>query len=144
MARTKASKSGSAHFVDAHVGARVHMRRKFLNMTQETLGSGIGLTFQQVQKYERGTNRISASKLWDIAKFLKIPIGYFYEGLGSEETTTGFSESEPEQYANAFLLTSEGIELAKDFPRISDRKVRQHVLALVRTLADGKSGDSDT
>jgi transcriptional regulator with XRE-family HTH domain len=144
MARKRASKSDGPHFVDVHVGKRVHMRRKFLNISQEALGSAIDVSFQQVQKYERGTNRVSASMLWDIAKCLKIPIGYFYEGLGNDDAIEGFSESEPEQYAHTFLLTSEGIELAKNFPDIKDRKVRQHIVGLVRALADGKFGDDDT
>jgi len=115
MARIKTGKSSAPHFVDAHIGSHIHMRRKFLNMSQETLAKGIGLTFQQIQKYERGTNRVSASTLFYIARFLKMPISYFYEGLGSDETAPGFSESESEQYVSAFLLTTEGIELAKPF-----------------------------
>jgi transcriptional regulator with XRE-family HTH domain len=143
MARIKTGKSSAPHFVDAHIGSHIHMRRKFLNMSQETLAKGIGLTFQQIQKYERGTNRVSASTLFYIARFLKMPISYFYEGLGSDETTTGFSESESEQYVSAFLLTTEGIELAKAFPRIRDRKVRQQILALVRVTAESIYGDKN-
>jgi len=144
MARKRAGQSDGPHFVDVHVGKRIHMRRKYLNISQEALGSAIDVSFQQVQKYERGTNRVSASMLLDIAKCLKTPIAYFYEGLGNEEAIEGFSESEPERYAHTFLLTSEGIELAKNFPSIRDRKVRQHIMGLVRALADGKFGDNDT
>jgi len=143
MARIKTGKSSAPHFVDAHIGSHIHMRRKFLNMSQETLAKGIGLTFQQIQKYERGTNRVSASTLFYIARFLKMPISYFYEGLGSDETAPGFSESESEQYVSAFLLTTEGIELAKAFPRIRDRKVRQQILALVRVTAESIYGDKN-
>ncbi|HEX7799284.1 MAG TPA: helix-turn-helix transcriptional regulator, partial [Asticcacaulis sp.] len=76
--------------VDLHVGARVRMRRKFLGMSQEGLAETIDLTFQQVQKYERGSNRISASKLWEIAKALKAPVAYFFEGYGENEAVEGF------------------------------------------------------
>jgi transcriptional regulator with XRE-family HTH domain len=77
-----------------HVGARVRMRRKFLCLSQTDLADAIGLTFHQVQKYERGSNRISAPKLYDISKFLKAPVAYFFEGYAEGETPEGFSESD--------------------------------------------------
>ena len=122
--------------VDLHVGARVRMRRKFLGMSQEALAEVIDLTFQQVQKYERGSNRISASKLYEIAKALKAPVAYFFEGYGENEAVEGFSESESEQFVHGFLMTSEGIELAEAFPRIRNPKHRRRILELVRALAD--------
>jgi transcriptional regulator with XRE-family HTH domain len=122
--------------VDLHVGARVRMRRKFLGMSQESLAEFIELTFQQVQKYERGSNRISASKLFEIAKALKAPIAYFFEGYGENEAVEGFSESESEQFVHGFLMTTEGIELAEAFPRIRNPKLRRRILELVRTLGE--------
>jgi transcriptional regulator with XRE-family HTH domain len=122
--------------VDLHVGARVRMRRKFLGMSQEGLAETIDLTFQQVQKYERGSNRISASKLYEIAKALKAPVAYFFEGYGENEAIEGFSESESEQFVHGFLMTTEGIELAEAFPRIKNPKFRRRILDLVRTLAE--------
>lgn len=122
--------------VDLHVGARVRMRRKFLGMSQEGLAEVIQLTFQQVQKYERGSNRISASKLYEISRALKAPIAYFFEGYGQTEAVEGFSESESEQFVHGFLMTTEGIELAEAFPRIKSAKLRRRVLELVRTLAE--------
>ncbi len=122
--------------VDLHVGARVRMRRKFLGMSQEGLAETIELTFQQVQKYERGSNRISASKLWEIAKALKAPVAYFFEGYGENEAVEGFSESESEQFVHGFLMTTEGIELAEAFPRIKNAKHRRRILELVRSLAE--------
>lgn len=122
--------------VDLHVGARVRMRRKFLGMSQEALAEMIDLTFQQVQKYERGSNRISASKLYEISKALKAPIAYFFEGYGEAESAEGFSESESEQFVHGFLMTTEGIELAEAFPRIRNTKYRRRILELVRTLAE--------
>ena len=122
--------------VDLHVGARVRMRRKFLGMSQEGLAETIDLTFQQVQKYERGSNRIIASKLWEIAKALKAPVAYFFEGYGENEAVEGFSESESEQFVHGFLMTTEGIELAEAFPRIRNPKFRRRILDLVRALAE--------
>ena len=122
--------------VDLHVGARVRMRRKFLGLSQESLAEAIELTFQQVQKYERGSNRISASKLFEIAKTLKAPIAYFFEGYGEANDIIGFSESESEQYVHGFLMTTEGIELAEAFPKIKNAKFRRKILDLVRTLAE--------
>lgn len=122
--------------VDLHVGARVRMRRKFLGMSQEGLAETIELTFQQVQKYERGSNRISASKLYEIARALKAPVAYFFEGYGENEAVEGFSESESEQFVHGFLMTTEGIELAEAFPRIKNAKHRRRILELVRALAE--------
>ena len=122
--------------VDLHVGGRIRMRRKFLGMSQETLATALDLTFQQVQKYERGSNRISASKLYETAKTLKAPIAYFFEGYGETEGVEGFSESASEQFVHNFLMTTEGIELAEAFPRVPNAKLRRRVLELVRTLAE--------
>lgn len=122
------------HPIDRHVGLRIRMRRKELGMTQDKLAQALGLTFQQVQKYERGANRVSASKLWEMARALKAPVAYFYDGLGDDtEARTGGSS-----FANAqdFLLTSEGMELAATFPRISRSRLRRKVLELVRLMAE--------
>ena len=129
--------------VDLHVGGRVRMRRKFLGMSQEGLGDHLDLTFQQVQKYERGSNRISASKLYEIAKALKAPVPYFFEGYGEGEHPDGFTESVSEQSVHSFLMTTEGIELAEAFPRIKSAKHRRKILDLVRTLADDDQSTSN-
>ncbi len=121
--------------VDLHVGGRVRMRRKFLGLSQSELAEALGLTFQQVQKYERGTNRISASKLFETARALKVPVAYFFEGYGNGENVEGFSESRSEQAVHGFLMTTEGIEMAEAFPRIRNAKHRRKVMELVRTLA---------
>jgi transcriptional regulator with XRE-family HTH domain len=120
------------HPVDLHVGGRIRMRRKFLNLSQQNLADGIGLTFQQVQKYERGSNRVSASMLFDIARTLKAPISYFFEGYGQAEDATEISEAETD--IHSFLMTTEGIELASTFPRIPSAKLRRQVLALVNSM----------
>ena len=124
--------------VDVYVGARVRNRRKFLGLSQETLATAIDLTFQQVQKYERGSNRISASKLHLIAKTLKAPMNYFFDGVPEDgDAAAGLSgASSVEQTAHDFLSTSEGIELAQYFPRMSNARARRKVLELVRSLAE--------
>ncbi len=118
--------------VDLHVGARVRMRRKLLGMSQEKLADALGLTFQQVQKYERGANRVSASKLFEIARFLDVGPSYFFDGLEAEASD---DQSPAEQSMHQFLMTSEGVELASLLPRLHP-KYRRRVLELVRTLAE--------
>jgi transcriptional regulator with XRE-family HTH domain len=122
------------HPVDRHVGLHIRMRRKALGISQERLAESLGLTFQQVQKYERGANRVSASKLWEIARALRTNVAYFYEGLesGAEEATRGFMGAN----AQEFLLTPEGMELAATFPRVRRPGVRRKVLDLVRAMAE--------
>ncbi len=124
--------------VDLHVGGRVRMRRKMLGVSQERLAEALGLTFQQVQKYERGSNRVSASKLYEIARFLSAPVSYFFDGL-ADPTAAGDSDGASEQFVNDFLMTGEGLELAATFPKIQRPRVRRRILELVRTLA----GDDD-
>ena len=92
------------------------MRRKFLGMSQEGLADTIDLTFQQVQKYERGSNRISASKLYEISRALKAPVSYFFEGYGESEGVEGFSESQSEQFVHGFLMTTEGNRTGRSLP----------------------------
>ena len=117
--------------IDRHVGVRIRMRRRELGVSQERLAEAIGLTFQQIQKYERAANRVSASKLWEIGQVLHVPVSYFYEGL------EGADQAQPAMTAmHDFLVTPEGMELAALFPRIHSHRVRRKVLELVRMLAD--------
>jgi len=124
--------------IDKHVGSRVRMRRMMLSMSQEKLGDALGLTFQQVQKYERGANRVSASKLYEIAKTLQVPVSFFFEGLadpmdGSDGDEVGL---QAERIVQEFLTTPEGLELAEVFPKIGRGRVRRQVLDLVRAMAE--------
>lgn len=113
------------------------MRRMLIGMSQEKLGDSLGLTFQQVQKYEKGANRIGASRLYQIARILGVPIEFFYEGVQLEERLQGgLAEAEPANFDLDLLSTSEGIQLNSAFFSISDPKVRRRVLDLVRTLGD--------
>lgn len=117
--------------IDKEIGSRMRMRRMLIGMSQEKLGEMLGLTFQQVQKYERATNRVSASKLWEMAKALHTSVAYFYEGL--EPGKAGAPHNEP---AQDFLMSSEGLELAQLFPRITQPRVRRKILDLIRAMAD--------
>jgi len=110
-----------------------------MGMSQEKLGEALGLTFQQVQKYEKGTNRIGASRLKQISQVLGVPIGFFFDGapVGAGEEG-GFAESPSTGYVADFLSTSEGVQLNKAFIRIRDQKVRKRIVDLVNALADGE------
>ena len=131
-----AASQRSPNPIDLHVGGRVRMRRKMLGVSQERLAEALGLTFQQVQKYERGSNRVSASKLYEIARFLSAPVSYFFEGLSDPTAGGTDADDGSEQFVHDFLMTSEGLELAAAFPRINQSRLRRRLLDLVRTLAD--------
>ncbi|MDP3382453.1 MAG: helix-turn-helix transcriptional regulator [Phenylobacterium sp.] len=120
--------------VDRHVGLRIRLRRKELGVSQERLAESIGLTFQQVQKYERAANRVSASKLWEMARALKTSVAYFYEGLG--DPAAAGVDGDGRDTVHDFLLTPEGMELATLFPRVRRARVRRRLLDLVRTMAE--------
>jgi transcriptional regulator with XRE-family HTH domain len=122
------------HPVDRHVGLRIRMRRKELGISQERLAEALGLTFQQVQKYERAANRVSASKLWEIARALNTGVTYFYDGLNAAAEAD--AAPPPNRGAHAFLLTPEGVELANLFPKLPRARVRRKVVELVRALAE--------
>ena len=125
--------------IDRHVGSRVRMRRVMLGMSQEKLGDALGLTFQQVQKYEKGTNRIGASRLQQISRTLDVPPAFFFEGAPSFEAIAkpepGFSEDSNPAYVADFLSTPEGLHLNLAFARIHDPKVRKRIVDLVSSLA---------
>jgi transcriptional regulator with XRE-family HTH domain len=121
---------------DRHVGARVRMRRMMLGMSQEKLGDALGLTFQQVQKYEKGTNRIGASRLQHISRILQVPISFLFEGAPEiPGQTTGMGEAPSPAYVSDFLSTSEGLALTKAFTRINDGKLRRRIVDLVEEIA---------
>ena len=130
---------------DVHVGQRVRARRRQLGLSQERLAEALGLTFQQVQKYERGANRISASKLWDTAGFLNVTISYFFDGLPAASSAEGVSEPEASPFVQDMLLDRDGVELATAFTRIARRRMKRRIVDLVREIADEEatSGRSD-
>lgn len=120
--------------VDRHVGGRVRLRRMLVGMSQEKLGDALGITFQQVQKYEKGTNRISASRLQQISRTLGVTIEYLYQGVSDHEPETGLSDGKPVSY-DAGLLTAEGLRLLHAFQRIQQPKVRRRLLDLATVLS---------
>ena len=120
--------------IDRHVGSRVRMRRMMLGMSQEKLGDALGLTFQQVQKYEKGANRIGASRLQQISQILQVPVSFFFEGAPSTRTE-GFGEAPSPAYVSDFLATSDGLALTKAFVRIKDAKLRRRIVDLVEQIA---------
>ena len=124
--------------IDKHVGSRVRMRRMMLGMSQEKLGDALGLTFQQVQKYEKGSNRIGASRLQQISLILQVPVSFFFEGAppppGGE---TGLEDAPSPAYVTDFLATSDGLTLVKAFMRIPNSKLRRRIVELVEEMAGG-------
>ena len=123
-----------ANPVDAHVGNRVRLRRMLVGMSQEKLGELLGLTFQQVQKYEKGVNRIAAGRLFEISGILGVPISFFYEDVDGHRA--GFAEGGEPPPVMEFVSSGEGLQLSLAFMRIGDAKVRRRILDLVRSLAE--------
>src|SRR4051812_48193614 len=121
---------------DKHVGSRVRMRRMMLGLSQEKLGDALSLTFQQVQKYEKGTNRIGASRLQQIAHFLQVPVSFFFDGAPDLPAgSAGVTEAPSPSYVSDFLATSDGLALTKAFMRIKDQKLRRRIVDLVLQIA---------
>jgi transcriptional regulator with XRE-family HTH domain len=123
---------------DKHVGSRVRMRRMMLSMSQEKLGDALALTFQQVQKYEKGTNRIGASRLQQISQILQVPVSFFFEGAPAAVTVghqDGLSEAPSPAYVADFLATPDGLTLIKAFMKINDSKLRRRIVDLVEQIA---------
>lgn len=126
--------------IDNHVGNRLRLRRKMLNLSQEKLAERLGITFQQVQKYEKGTNRIGASRLYQLARILEVPVSYFFPEPDAAQGAAGMSEDAAPDYVMDFVASSEGIELNRAFAQIRDPKVRRRVIDLVRSIAAGEGG----
>lgn len=143
------SNSRRANPVDKHVGERVRMRRMLLGMSQERLGEQLGLTFQQVQKYEKGVNRIGASRLFDLAQVLGVPIQFFYESMSAavsgHHAAGGFADKPGDTYVADFLSNRDSVELNKAFARITDPRIRRSIVDMVRSIAgdDGPSTSTE-
>jgi len=127
-----------ANPIDGQVGNRVRIRRMLIGMSQEKLGDLLGLTFQQVQKYEKGINRIGAGRLFEIARILDVPIDFFYDGVG----TTSDGVGEARAPVMEFVSSTEGLQLSLAFMKIRDPKVRKRVLDLVKSLSEEEEADS--
>jgi transcriptional regulator with XRE-family HTH domain len=120
---------------DKYVGSRVRMRRLMLGMSQEKLGEKLGLTFQQVQKYEKGTNRIGASRLQHIAQILKVPVSFFFDGAVPKPAEDGSAKPPVADYVSDFLSSSDGLALTRAFTNIKDSRLRRRVVDLVVEIA---------
>lgn len=130
--------------IDIHVGSRVRLRRLLVGMSQEKLGEQLGLTFQQVQKYEKGTNRVGASRLYEISRILNVPVQYFYEEMADNDARPlnddlAFAEAEGSPFVMDFVSSSEGLQLNRSFFEIRDPAVRRSVIDLIKSLAKAGS-----
>ena len=148
LAQQTIGKARQAHPVDVHVGGRVRLRRVFLGYSQEKLANALELTFQQIQKYERGANRISASKLYELSRILNVPVTYFFEGVEAEGEGGAASGEEAGAAGAANIHSSdpdftnqrETLQLISSYYRIPDAKVRAEVLSLLKTLGRTSEG----
>jgi transcriptional regulator with XRE-family HTH domain len=122
--------------VDHHVGSRVRMRRTMLGMSQEKLATGLGLTFQQIHKYETGTVRIGSGQLMQIASILQVPPEFFFDGVPGQNKIDSAAPSPA--YVSDFLATADGLALARAFNRLPNAKLRRSILALVESVADNQ------
>ncbi len=130
--------------VDVHVGSRVRLRRVLLGMSQEKLGEQLGLTFQQVQKYEKGSNRISASRLFQIGQILDVPVQFFFEDMPADDPALvgeGGTNGYDQPGVIDFLNSTEGLQLNKAFAEIRDPTVRRKIVELLKILAE-QNGDA--
>lgn len=141
--RRSRQKNDKPNPIDVHVGSRVRLRRTLLGMSQEKLGEAIGLTFQQVQKYERGANRIGASRLYDLSRVLDVPVSYFFEEMASdvahaaEARLGGMSEAAPSTtYEADPMMRRETLELVRAYYRIADPQVRRRLFDLTKAIAN--------
>ena len=132
--------TGKPNPVDIHVGSRVRLRRTLLGFSQEKLGQALSLTFQQVQKYERGANRIGASRLYQLSRILDVPVSYFFEDMpdygapATAKNTSGLAD-EPAEFERDPLAKRETLELVRAYYRISNARVRKRVFELAKALA---------
>jgi transcriptional regulator with XRE-family HTH domain len=140
--------SGKPNPVDVHVGNRVRLRRTLLGMSQEKLGESLGLTFQQVQKYERGANRIGASRLWDLSRVLDCPVAFFFEEMNDETASASprnLSVETPdvEQREGDQMTKRETLELVRAYYKIRDYHVRRRIYELAKSLATTEDAETE-
>jgi transcriptional regulator with XRE-family HTH domain len=129
--------------IDIHVGSRIRLRRNMIAMSQEKLGERLGITFQQIQKYEKGTNRVGASRLQAIAGILSVPVEYFFQDApGDGQALSGFGEEAQLPMVPDFMSSTETLQLSRAFMKIRDAKLRRKILDLVKTLASDESEPS--
>ena len=129
--------------VDIHVGGRVRLRRMLVGLSQEKLGTSMGLTFQQIQKYEKGVNRIGASRLFRLSQVLDVPVQFFFDGMPPMQgsVATGMAEPKQEAFLYEFLNTRDGLELNRAFVKVTNADMRKAVIELVRSLGRNQAKD---
>lgn len=131
--------------IDTHVGSRIRLRRMILGMSQEKLGEALGITFQQIQKYEKGTNRVGASRLQHIATIMTVPVSYFFEDApGTPTETAGFSEHVSDNFLVSALSTTEGLALNRAFVKITNAKIRRRIVDLVEAIVENADPEEPT
>jgi transcriptional regulator with XRE-family HTH domain len=141
-------KSGKPNPIDVHVGSRVRLRRTLLGMSQEKLGEAIGLTFQQVQKYERGANRIGASRLYDLSRVLDVPVSFFFDDMPSDSDAqasadySGGAEEKSGSFEPDPMAKRETLELVRAYYRITDPQVRKRLFELTKSVASAASSET--
>lgn len=126
---------------DIHVGSRIRLRRNMMGMSQEKLGENLGITFQQIQKYEKGTNRVGASRLQAIASIMGVPVAFFFEDVPGHDagSNRGFAEEGSTSFAVDFLNSAEGLQLNRAFVKITDPKVRRRIIDLLKSLSSDEA-----
>jgi transcriptional regulator with XRE-family HTH domain len=127
------------NYIDVHVGSRIRMRRQLINMSQERLGELLGITFQQVQKYEKGANRISASRMFFTAKTLGVPVQFFFEGLPGGEGDSVLREGVATDEYTSALMTTEGVQLAKAFRDADSTTKRKLIVGMAKLIAESNA-----
>lgn len=150
--RKDGTRIGDPRPVDIHVGARVRLRRTLMGLSQEKLGEAVGLTFQQIQKYERGANRIGASRLFELTRILDVPISFFFEdmsqatkqatksSLSARSARAGLSDKGQKEFERDPLARRETLELVRAYYKIGDPKVRKRLFELVKSISKSESG----
>jgi transcriptional regulator with XRE-family HTH domain len=138
MVKSKRKTKGTPDSVDVHVGSRLRVRRSLLGLSQEKLADSIGLTFQQIQKYEKGMNRVSAGRLYQFSQILEVPVSYFFENLiESGKASYGFSDNEQEGFLNENLMQNkETLDLVRAYYAIPDLKMRKDILKFIKSMAE--------
>lgn len=139
------SQRKSPNPVDVHVGSRVRLRRMLIGLSQEKLGHSMGLTFQQIQKYEKGVNRIGASRLFKLSQVLEVPVQFFFDDMPATEGNPipGMAETDAESFLYEFLNTRDGLELNRAFVKVTDPEQRRSIVELVRSISRNAEKPSD-
>ena len=149
MAKEKRKTKGTPDSVDVHVGQRLRVRRSLLGLSQEKLAEAIGLTFQQIQKYERGMNRISAGRLFQFSRILEVPVAYFFENLGeaaaNQSMAFGMADNDQEEFSSEDLMQNkETLDLIRMYYSIEDVRLRKDIFKFIKSMSERSSkGDSE-